>query len=146
MQTCFVPTSRKTPGYELRLSCGSKTTCRYVCLSGATASVEATHSMVLHRSWLPCYELRVLPEHERSATPLQAYEVLEIFLELLTVRLQMIEKSVDIPNDMFECLASLVYAASRVQVSPPNTCHMDEIGHVKLLIGWQNCPHFVFKR
>ena len=50
--------------------------------------------------------------------------MLEIFLELLTVRLQMIEKSVDIPNDMFECLASLVYAASRVQVSPSNTCQV----------------------
>ena len=47
---------------------------------------------------------------------MKAYEVLEIFLELLTVRLQLIENSKDIPNDMFECLASLVYSASRIQV------------------------------
>lgn len=52
----------------------------------------------------------------RDQNLLQAYEVLEVFLELLSVRLQLIEKSVDIPNDMLECLASLVYAASRIQV------------------------------
>ena len=73
----------------------------------------------------------------------QAYEVLEIFLELLTVRLQMIEKSVDIPNDMFECLASLVYAASRVQVSPPNIC---QIVRDRLCGHGKNRPPFAFRR
>ena len=47
----------------------------------------------------------------------QAYEVLEIFLELLTVRLQMVEKFNAIPSDMLESLSSLVYAAPRIQVS-----------------------------
>ncbi|BDA44735.1 probable IST1 homolog at N-terminal half [Coccomyxa sp. Obi] len=46
---------------------------------------------------------------------LQAYEVLELFLELLAVRVQLVEKSKDVPPDMIEALSSLVYAASRVQ-------------------------------
>lgn len=59
----------------------------------------------------------------------QAYEVLEIFLELLTVRLQLIENSKDIPNDMFECLASLVYSASRIQVDSSKLCACYVLGH-----------------
>jgi len=54
----------------------------------------------------------------REINLLQAFEIMEIYLELLVVRLNLIEKSKDIPNDMFECLSSLVYAASRVQDFP----------------------------
>ncbi len=53
---------------------------------------------------------------------LQAYEVLELFLELLAVRVQLVEKSKDVPPDMIEALSSLVYAASRVQVMVVNKC------------------------
>ena len=53
---------------------------------------------------------------------LQAYEVLELFLELLAVRVQLVEKSKDVPPDMIEALSSLVYAASRVQVLVVNMC------------------------
>jgi len=56
---------------------------------------------------------------EVTHTCMQAFEIMEIYLELLVVRLNLIEKSKDIPNDMFECLSSLVYAASRVQVRLP---------------------------
>lgn len=65
----------------------------------------------LHWIAAKCFIQRKMLNHA------QAYEVLEIFLELLTVRLQLIESSKDIPNDMFECLASLVYSASRIQAS-----------------------------
>jgi hypothetical protein len=52
---------------------------------------------------------------------LQAFEVLELFLELLAVRVQLVEKSKDVPPDMIEALSSLVYAAQRVQVLNRNS-------------------------
>ncbi len=48
---------------------------------------------------------------------LQAFEVLELFLELLAVRAQLVEKSKDMPPDMIEALSSLVYSAQRLQVA-----------------------------
>ncbi|EIE21511.1 DUF292-domain-containing protein [Coccomyxa subellipsoidea C-169] len=51
----------------------------------------------------------------RENLMLQAYEVLELFLELLAVRVQLVEKCKDVPPDMIEALSSLVYAAQRVQ-------------------------------
>lgn len=51
---------------------------------------------------------------------LQAYDILELFLELLSVRTQLVEKSKDIPPDMIEALSSLIYAAQRVQVPLPS--------------------------
>ena len=48
---------------------------------------------------------------------LQAYEVLELFLELLAVRVQLVERSKDVPPDMIEALSSLIYSAQRVQAS-----------------------------
>ena len=47
---------------------------------------------------------------------LQAFEVLELFMELLAVRAQLVEKSKDMPPDMIEALSSLVYSAQRLQV------------------------------
>jgi hypothetical protein len=47
---------------------------------------------------------------------LQAYDILELFLELLAVRVQIVERAKDVPPDMIEALSSLVYAAQRVQV------------------------------
>ncbi len=49
---------------------------------------------------------------------LQAFEVLELFMELLAVRAQLVEKSKDMPPDMIEALSSLVYSAQRLQVGP----------------------------
>lgn len=51
---------------------------------------------------------------------LQAIETLELFVELLAVRVQLIEKAKDVPPDMMEALGSLVYASQRVQacISP----------------------------
>ena len=43
-------------------------------------------------------------------------QVLELFLELLAVRVQLVERSKDVPPDMIEALSSLVYSAQRVQV------------------------------
>jgi phage terminase large subunit GpA-like protein len=51
--------------------------------------------------------------------PPQAYEVLELFVELLAVRVHLIEKSKERPQDMNEALGTLVYAAARIQVPQP---------------------------
>ena len=48
---------------------------------------------------------------------LQAFETLELFMELLAVRAQLVEKSKDMPPDMIEALSSLVYSAQRLQVA-----------------------------
>ena len=48
---------------------------------------------------------------------LQAFETLELFMELLAVRAQLVEKSKDMPPDMIEALSSLVYSAQRLQVT-----------------------------
>lgn len=59
---------------------------------------------------------------------LQAFEVLELFMELLAVRAQLVEKSKDMPPDMIEALSSLVYSAQRLQVTPsadiPTFCNI----------------------
>ena len=57
---------------------------------------------------------------------LQAFEVLELFMELLAVRAQLVEKSKDMPPDMIEALSSLVYSAQRLQVIlSPHTPSLD---------------------
>ena len=45
---------------------------------------------------------------------ISAFEILELFCELLNVRLQLIDKTKDIPPDMREAVASIIYAARRV--------------------------------
>ncbi|MCJ1467065.1 hypothetical protein MMC07_005687 [Pseudocyphellaria aurata] len=52
----------------------------------------------------------------REANLLKAYDILELFTEMLAVRVQMIEKSKDTPPDMLEALSSIVYASQRVQL------------------------------
>ena len=44
--------------------------------------------------------------------------VIELFVELLTVRIQLIDKSKEIPGDMIEAVSSLVYAAQRITDLP----------------------------
>ena len=47
---------------------------------------------------------------------LRAYDIIEVFVELLAVRVELIAKSKDIPPDMLEAVSSVVYAAQRIQV------------------------------
>lgn len=41
----------------------------------------------------------------------QAYEILELYLELVAVRTQLISKTKEIPRDMVEAISSIIYAA-----------------------------------
>lgn len=52
----------------------------------------------------------------REANLLKAYDILELFTEMLAVRVAIIEKSKDTPLDMLESLSSIVYASQRIQV------------------------------
>jgi hypothetical protein len=45
---------------------------------------------------------------------LQALEVLELYLELIAVRSQLISQTKEIPRDMIEAISSVIYAAQRV--------------------------------
>ena len=51
----------------------------------------------------------------RDHQTLQAYELIELFLELMAVRVQLIEKTKDMPADMTEAMSSLIYASHRLQ-------------------------------
>ena len=66
-----------------------------------------------------CLCARPTPRHAGNGVPLQAYEVLELFVELLAVRVHLIEKCKERPQDMNEALGTLVYAAARIQVLQP---------------------------
>ncbi len=58
--------------------------------------------------------------------PVQAYEILELYLELLAVRSQLVAKNKEIPRDMVEGVSSLVYAA---QVRRACACSTRGAGH-----------------
>uniref|UniRef100_A0A061RNH3 Regulator of vps4 activity in the mvb pathway protein isoform 2 n=1 Tax=Tetraselmis sp. GSL018 TaxID=582737 RepID=A0A061RNH3_9CHLO len=47
-----------------------------------------------------------------------AFDLLELFCDLLSVRLQLIERTKEIPSDMREAIASIIYAARRVPEVP----------------------------
>lgn len=56
--------------------------------------------------------------HARLHTPTrtqhtQAFEILELYLELLSVRGPLVASTREIPRDMIEALSSVLYAASR---------------------------------
>lgn len=57
----------------------------------------------------------------RESNLLKAYDILELFTEMLAVRVQMIDKSKDTPLDMLEALSSIVYASQRIQVCSCST-------------------------
>ena len=44
---------------------------------------------------------------------LQAFEVLQLYLELLSIRMALIDKARDLPPDMVEAISSLIYASQR---------------------------------
>ncbi|GIL45292.1 hypothetical protein Vafri_2457 [Volvox africanus] len=49
---------------------------------------------------------------------MQAYEILELYLELLTVRVQLVAKTKELPRDMMEAVSSIIYAAQRISDLP----------------------------
>ncbi|KAG2432977.1 hypothetical protein HXX76_008705 [Chlamydomonas incerta] len=54
----------------------------------------------------------------REKLLLQAYEILELYLELLTVRAQLLAKTKELPRDMMEAVSSIIYAAQRINDLP----------------------------
>lgn len=44
---------------------------------------------------------------------IQAFEILQLYLELLSIRMALIDKTRDIPPDMIEAISSLIYASQR---------------------------------
>mmetsp|Transcript_6291 Transcript_6291/g.13847 ORF Transcript_6291/g.13847 Transcript_6291/m.13847 type:complete len:425 (-) Transcript_6291:697-1971(-) len=54
----------------------------------------------------------------REQLMLQAYETLELYLELMAVRSQLIDKTKEIPRDMVEAISSIIYAAQRISDMP----------------------------
>lgn len=65
-----------------------------------------------HLPAFPCSSLQPTP----STT--QAYELLELYLELVAVRGPLIASSKELPRDMIEAISSIVYASSRVPDLP----------------------------
>ena len=55
----------------------------------------------------------------REEATLEAFEVLDLFCELLVVRLPLIESTKDLPADLKEAVATVVYAARRVADAIP---------------------------
>eukprot|EP00798_Chlamydomonas_sp_ICE-L_P030279 gene30279-35266_t len=54
----------------------------------------------------------------RENLMMQAFERLEIYLESINVRVQLIDKTKEIPRDMVEAISSVIYAAQRVADLP----------------------------
>mmetsp|Transcript_2098 Transcript_2098/g.6245 ORF Transcript_2098/g.6245 Transcript_2098/m.6245 type:complete len:570 (+) Transcript_2098:163-1872(+) len=54
----------------------------------------------------------------REEAMLQAYDVVELFVELLMVRVAIVDRAKELPADMMEAITSLIYASSRVTDLP----------------------------
>jgi predicted DCC family thiol-disulfide oxidoreductase YuxK len=63
----------------------------------------------------------------REEAMLQAYDVVELFVELLQVRVAIVDRSKELPPDMTEAVSSLIYAAARVT-------DLQELGAIKSLL------------
>ncbi len=50
----------------------------------------------------------------REQSILHAYEILELYLELISVRAQLISKTKEIPRDMVEAISSIIYSSQRI--------------------------------
>ena len=72
----------------------------------------------------------------REANLLKAYDILELFTEMLAVRVQIIEKSKDTPLDMLESLSSIVYASQRIQVRRCARYSMCPVVHTHSFSQW----------
>ncbi|KAK2080787.1 hypothetical protein QBZ16_000641 [Prototheca wickerhamii] len=55
----------------------------------------------------------------RETLLLQSFDTLEVYLELLAVRAELLSKTEDMPADMVEAVASIVYAAHRMSSDLP---------------------------
>ena len=53
----------------------------------------------------------------------QAFEILQLYLELLSIRMALIDKTRDIPPDMVEAISSLIYASQRTSELQVCTSH-----------------------
>lgn len=72
----------------------------------------------------------------RENLTLQAYEILELYMELLAVRVQLVAKNKEIPRDMIEALSSIIYSAQRVNDLP-------ELGQLKTLFAGKYGKEYV---
>ncbi|EFJ53046.1 hypothetical protein VOLCADRAFT_102664 [Volvox carteri f. nagariensis] len=85
-------------------------------LTAAPCAVSAcTHSVM--GSALAAYWQRTAPREEQEGRG-EAYEILELYLELLTVRTQLLAKTKELPRDMMEAVSSIIYAAQRISDLP----------------------------
>ncbi|GAB4821969.1 hypothetical protein N2152v2_009015 [Parachlorella kessleri] len=55
----------------------------------------------------------------RENLTLQAYDIIELFLELVSVRVPLMEKAKEMPPDMMEAICSLIYAGDRMSTDLP---------------------------
>ncbi|KFM27645.1 IST1-like protein [Auxenochlorella protothecoides] len=55
----------------------------------------------------------------RETLLLQAFDTLEVYLELLAVRVELLAKTKEMPPDMMEAICSLIYAAERISSDLP---------------------------
>ena len=60
----------------------------------------------------------------REEANLEAFDILDLFCELLVVRLRLIEQEKDLPDDLKEAVATCIYAAKRMGELP-------ELGQIK---------------
>eukprot|EP00898_Chlorokybus_atmophyticus_P005303 jgi/Chlat1/5774/Chrsp387S05495 len=65
----------------------------------------------------------------REQATMQAYDVLELFCELLSVRLPILARSKECPPDLQEAVASIIYAAPRCADLPELTTSRSQFGH-----------------
>lgn len=72
----------------------------------------------------------------RETLMLQAYDILELFLELLAVRVQLLEKTKQIPPDMLEALSSIVCASANISDIP-------ELPNIRGILGSKFGKEFV---
>ena len=54
----------------------------------------------------------------RENLTLQAYDIIELFLELVSVRVPLMEKAKEMPPDMMEAICSLIYAGGHTAGAP----------------------------
>ena len=67
----------------------------------------------------------------REEGVLEVFEILDVFLELLIARLPMIEASKDVPADLREALATVMFAASKLAAELPELASLREQFAVK---------------
>ena len=75
------------------------------------------------KPWNDWHRVEFMPPSSmlKLQSSLQAFVVLQLYLELLSIRMALIDKARDLPPDMVEAISSLIYASQRtseLQVSP----------------------------